>query len=101
MVDVLHRQVELVLVPLGVAAVFRSPVGEHPAELHLLRVEERHDPVVQQIGRGDRRLALVELGEGYLRVGVDEGLLVDPPHAGNGGEKVGHGSGGMSPRQAA
>ena len=44
-------------------------------------VEERHHPVVEQVGGGDRGLAVVELGEGHLGVGVDEGLLVDPPDA--------------------
>jgi hypothetical protein len=44
-------------------------------------VEERHHAIVQQVGGGDRGLAVVELGEGHLRIGVDEGLLVDPTHA--------------------
>ena len=47
MVDVLDREVERVLVALRVAAVLGSPVGEHPAKLHRLRVEDRHDPVVR------------------------------------------------------
>jgi len=79
-VDVLHREVELVLVPLGAAAELGAAVGQHPAQLHAVAVEEGHDAVVQQVGGGDRGLAVVELGEGDLRVGVDEGLLVDPSH---------------------
>src|SRR5262245_51172750 len=39
--------------------------------------EERQHPVVQQVGRGERCLAVIELGEGDLGIGVDEGLLVD------------------------
>jgi hypothetical protein len=42
-------------------------------------VVERHHPVIEDLGRGDRRLAIVKLGEGHLGVGVDDGLLVDPP----------------------
>src|SRR6266487_7160155 len=38
-------------------------------------------PVVQQVGRGDRRLAVIQLAESDLGIGVDEGLLVDPPDA--------------------
>ena len=53
-IDVLHRQVELVLVPLGVAAVLGPPVGQHPAELHALLVEERHAP-----GRSSRSAAVI------------------------------------------
>ncbi len=41
-------------------------------------LEERQHAVVQNLGRGDRRLAIVELGEGDLGVGVDERPLVDP-----------------------
>jgi len=44
-------------------------------------VIEWQDPVVQEIGRRDRRLAVVELGKRDLGVGVDKGLLVDPTHA--------------------
>ena len=33
------------------------------------------------VGRGQRRLARVELGKADLRIGVDHRLLVDPPHA--------------------
>ena len=44
-------------------------------------VVERHHPVVEDLGGGDRRLAIIQLGEGDLGVGVDDGLLVDPPDA--------------------
>lgn len=44
-------------------------------------VEERHHAVVEQVSSGDRRLTVIELGEGDLAVGVDEGLLVDPADA--------------------
>lgn len=37
-------------------------------------VIERHHPVVEELGRGARRLAIIELGEGELGIGVDEGL---------------------------
>jgi len=42
-------------------------------------VKERHHPVVEDLGGGDRGLAIVELGDGDLGVGVDDGLLIDPP----------------------
>ena len=77
MIDILERQVELVFVMLWVAAIFRAAIGQHAAELHLMGIIERHDPIVKEIGGGDRRLAVVELGEGDLGIGVDERLLVD------------------------
>jgi hypothetical protein len=44
-------------------------------------VEERYDPIIDQIRRRDWRLAIIQLGEANLGVGVDEGLLVDPADA--------------------
>jgi hypothetical protein len=46
----------------------------------MLLVEGR-DAFVEPVGGGDRRLAIVELGEADLGVGVDEGLLVDAADA--------------------
>ena len=48
-VDILHRQVELVFVPLMIAAVFGAAVGEHAAEPNVMLVEERQHAVVQQV----------------------------------------------------
>src|SRR5512134_1347325 len=79
-VDVLDREIELVLVPLRVAAVFAAAVGQHPAQRDAVLLVKRQHPVIQQIGRGDRRLDVVELGEANLGIGVDEGLLVDAAH---------------------
>src|SRR3954467_15612088 len=76
-IRVLDREIELILVPLGVAAVLRAPVGQHPRELHLMSVEEGHDAIVQQVGGREWGLAIVELGEGHLGIGVNEALLVD------------------------
>src|SRR5215472_13355276 len=42
-------------------------------------VVERHHSVIEDLGRGDRGLAVIELGEGDFGIGVDEGLLIDPP----------------------
>jgi len=78
MIDVFDGQVEFVFVVLGVAAIFRAPVGQNAAEFDLLLLEEGHDAIVDEIGGGDRGLAIVELGERDLRIGVEEGLLVDP-----------------------
>ena len=79
-VDVLDGQIELVFMRLGGAAEFRAAVGQHAAEFDVVLVEERHDAVVDQVGGGDRGLAVIQLGERHLRIGVDQGLLVDPAH---------------------
>src|SRR6266536_617357 len=81
-IDVLVREIELVLVPFGIAAELAAAVGEHAQQLGIVLLEEWQYPVVQQVGRGDRRLAVIQLAESDLGIiGVDEGLLVDPPDA--------------------
>ena len=65
-IDVLDREIELVFVPLRVAAILRAPVGEDAQQRHAVLVEEGDHPVVQKLGRADRRFAVIELGEGDL-----------------------------------
>src|SRR6202043_1457281 len=77
MVNIFHREIELVFVMLGITAIFGAAIGQNTGELHFLFVEEGHDPIVQEVGRGDRRLAIIEFGKRHFRIGVDEGLLVD------------------------
>src|SRR6266536_5659291 len=59
MIDVLDREIELVLVPFGIAAELAAAVGEHAQQLGIVLLEEWQYPVVQQVGRGDRRLAVI------------------------------------------
>ena len=47
MVDILHRQIQLLFVLLDIAAVFGTAIGQHPKQLHALVLEERQNPVVQ------------------------------------------------------
>jgi hypothetical protein len=75
-VNVLDCQVELVSVALA-AAELSAAIGQHLAEPDRVLVVERHHPVVEDLGCGDRRLAVIELGEGDLGVGVDKGLLAN------------------------
>ena len=63
------------------AAELGTAVGEHTTGRNLVLIEERHHTIVHQVGGGERRLAVVELGEGHLGVGVDRRLLIDAPHA--------------------
>jgi hypothetical protein len=36
MVDILHREIELIFVVLGIAAIFRAAIGQYSQELYLL-----------------------------------------------------------------
>jgi hypothetical protein len=56
-------------------------VSQHAQELDNVLLEERQHTVIEQIGRHDGRLAVVELGKTYLGVGIDEGLLVNASNA--------------------
>jgi hypothetical protein len=44
-------------------------------------LKERYNPVIEQIRGRDRCLAIMQLGEANLGVGIDEGLLVDAANA--------------------
>src|SRR5215472_8487993 len=79
-IDVLNRQVELVFMALG-AAKLGAAIGQHARQADAVLVIKRHHAVIEDLGRGDRRLAIIEFGKGDLGIGVDEGLLVDPPDA--------------------
>src|ERR1700751_250767 len=78
-IDVLDREIELVFMALG-AAKLGAAIGQHARQADVVLVIKRHHPVIEDLGRGDRGLAVIELGEGDLGIGVDEGLLIDPPH---------------------
>src|SRR5262249_36534608 len=72
-IDVLDREIELVLVAFGIAAELAAAISQHAQELDIVLLEEWQHSVIEQIGRRDRRLAVVELGKADLGVGVDEG----------------------------
>src|SRR6516225_2425737 len=80
-IDVLDREIQLVLVPFGVAAELAAAVSQHAQELDIVLLEQRQHTVIEKIGGRDRCLAIVELGKGDLGVGVDEGLLIDAPNS--------------------
>ena len=80
-INVLNSEIELVVVMLGIAAVLGAAVRQHPAQRDAMLFEERQHPVVQNLRCGDRRLAVVELGEDHLGVGIDEGLLINAANA--------------------
>ena len=41
MIDILHREIQLVFMAFGTAAIFRAPIGEHALWRNLLRIEKR------------------------------------------------------------
>jgi hypothetical protein len=80
-VDVLDSEGEFAFVAAMGAALFGAAFGENtPRYGAVLRVE-RQDPAVSEIGGHDRHLAIMELGEEGLGMGVDRGLPSDPANS--------------------
>ena len=69
MVDILDGEMELIFVMLGIAAIFRAPIGKNALQRDAVLLVEGQNSVVEEIGRRDRCLAVVELGESDLGVG--------------------------------
>src|SRR5208282_4466209 len=80
-VDVLNRQVQFVLVVFTLAAVFRAAIGEHAQQRNLVLFEERQHAIIEQVGRHQSGLAVIEFGESDLGVGVEKRLLIDTTDA--------------------
>src|SRR5262249_55250857 len=82
MIDVLDGQVEFVFVTIMGTAVLGAAVGQNALQGYTVFLVEGNNPVIEQVSGGNRRLAIVELGEADLGVGVGEGLSVktnNPP----------------------
>ncbi len=62
------------------AAVLGTPVGQDGQQTPPLLLEPGQHPVIEPVGGHQRLAAVIQLGEGHLAIGIDEGLLVDPPN---------------------
>ena len=67
--------------PIGVPTVLGAPIRQHATERNPVLFKEGQHAIIQQIRRRNRRLLGIQLREPDLRIRVDEGLLVDAPHA--------------------
>src|SRR2546421_1742141 len=65
-IDVLDREIELVLVALA-AAELSATIGQHARQPDAVLVVERHHPIIEDFGGGDRGLAVIELGRRLWR----------------------------------
>src|SRR6201986_4100455 len=79
--DVLDRKVKLVFVSLRVATILAAAVGQYAQKLDVVLLEQRQHPIIEQICRRDRCLAIVKFSASDLGVRIDEGLLVDAANA--------------------
>ena len=57
-IDVLNGEIELVFMALG-AAKFSAAIGQHSRQADGVLVIKRHHPVIEDLGRDDRGLAVV------------------------------------------
>jgi hypothetical protein len=68
-------------VSLRVATILTAAVGQYAQKLDIVLLEQRQHPIIEQICRRDRCLAIVKLSASDLGVRIDEGLLVNPANA--------------------
>ena len=57
-IDVFDGEIELVFVAFG-AAKLGAAIGQHARQRNAVLVIERHHPVIEDLGGGDRGLAIV------------------------------------------
>lgn len=69
-IDILHGQVQLVLVLLEITTVFRTTVGQDAQQTHILRFEERQHLVVKHVSSYQRVLPIVEFHQRHFGVSV-------------------------------
>jgi len=81
MLDVIQRQVELIVMAISLAAVLGAAIGEDTQHRQALCLKERQHPVIERIRCSDRGFSDIELGKGHLGIGVHKGLLVNSAHA--------------------
>ena len=81
MIDIFDRQVQFVLLAFGRATIFCAAVGQHPLQRYPVLVEKRDYPIVKQVRRHQWSLAIVQLGEGQFRIGIERCLLIYATHA--------------------
>jgi hypothetical protein len=77
-VDVLDSEGEFAFVVVVGAALFGAAIGENTPRYGAVLDVDGQEPAVWEIGRHDRRLVIMELGEAGIGIGVDEGLPMDP-----------------------
>lgn len=79
--DVAHLEIELEIMGIRLSTVFSAAVGKNSKQGRLKLIEEGDDLFVEQIGGCDGRFSRVELADGDLRIGIDQGLLVNSANA--------------------
>jgi hypothetical protein len=80
-IDLFDGQVKLVRMTVRLPTILRASIREDASQRDAMVVEEREDPIVEEIRGDDRRFLDLQLGKANLRGGVDERLLIDPPDA--------------------
>src|SRR4051794_40917507 len=49
-IDILDREVELILMPLRIAAIFAATIGQHAQQLNVMAIEEGDHSIIQEVG---------------------------------------------------
>jgi hypothetical protein len=79
-IDVLDRKVKLIFVSLRVATILAAAVGQYAQKLDVVLLEQRQHPIIEQICRRDRCLAVIELGaKASFKGGLSDALASSAP----------------------
>ena len=62
------------------AAIFCAPVCQDAQHGQVMLLIKWQHSIIEQVSPCDWRLGGLELGVGYLAIGIDIGLLIDPPN---------------------
>ena len=81
MIHVFYGRIKFVLVSFPVSAIFSSSVREHTHKFQIVLFEKRNNPIIKHIGGNKCVLAIIQLCEPNLGIGIDDGLPVDMTYA--------------------
>ena len=65
---------------LGLTAILGSSIGQYPQHGQLVLLVKRQNTFIEKVCSGNWRLAGIELGMCHLAVGINVGLLINPPN---------------------
>jgi len=64
-IDILHREIGLILMALRCPTVFGSTMGEDSVHRNLVLLKKRQDTVIQELRSRDRGLVMIKLREAH------------------------------------
>ena len=80
MIDVVDCQEELEVVFIDPPTIFSPPICQNAQHRQIVFFMKRQNPVIEQVGRGDRSLGGVQVDLRDLAISIYIGLLINAPN---------------------